>query len=48
MDIEISKIKRILLIHHIIVIGLMIVVSILWTKTKWLLKIITKFEDNKS
>ncbi len=47
MEIEISEIKRILLIHHIIIIGLMIVVSILWAKTKWLMKRITKFEDNK-
>ncbi len=46
MEIEVSEIKRILLIHHIIIIGFMVVVvSILWVKTKWLLKRITKLED---
>jgi hypothetical protein len=47
MEIEISETDKILPIHHIIIIGLMIVVSILWAKTKWLLKRITKLEDNK-
>lgn len=47
MEIEISEINRISLIHHLIIIGLIIVVSILWAKTKWLLGRITKLENNK-
>lgn len=44
-DLENSDIERILLIHHLMVIGLTVVVAILWAKTSIMKKEIKRLKD---
>jgi hypothetical protein len=48
MEAELSELKMILRIHQFILIGLIFVVVVLWTKLRLLRKRMTKSEDNKT